>query len=108
VNLNGGYIKQLFVCSQWSQNKHIQKVNSSNCYHAMIHHQNADTMGLASALMRGITPLDIRHFKYFQGGECLSNVHQLATHGQGHRKQCEGAGAAISKGHFVFLGSNIC
>jgi hypothetical protein len=30
----------------------------------MIHHQNADAMGLASALMRGITPLDVRHFDY--------------------------------------------
>jgi hypothetical protein len=43
----------------------------------MIHHQNADAMGLASALMRGITPLDVRHFEYYQGGECLSNAHWL-------------------------------
>jgi hypothetical protein len=43
----------------------------------MIHHQNADAMGLASALMRGITPLDVRHFEYFQGGEYLSNAHWL-------------------------------
>ena len=56
----------------------IQKVDSSiNHYHAMIHHQNADAMVLASALMRGITPLDVRHFEYFQGGECLSNTHWL-------------------------------
>jgi hypothetical protein len=45
----------------------------------MIHLQNADVMVLASALMRGIIPqcypLDIRHFEYFQGGECLSNAH---------------------------------
>jgi hypothetical protein len=43
----------------------------------MIHHQNADAMGIASALMRGITLLDVRHFQYFQGGECLSNAHWL-------------------------------
>jgi hypothetical protein len=47
----------------------------------MIHLQNADVMVLASALMRGIIPqcypLDIRHFEYFQGGECLSNAHWL-------------------------------
>ena len=59
------------------ENKDIQKVDSSNRYHAMIHHQNADAMGLSSALMRGITPLDVRHFEYFQGGECLSNAHWL-------------------------------
>jgi hypothetical protein len=29
----------------------------------MIHHQNADAM-----------VLDVRHFEYYQGGECLSNV----------------------------------
>jgi hypothetical protein len=33
----------------------------------MIHHQNADAMGLVSALMRGITPLDVSHFEYYQG-----------------------------------------
>jgi hypothetical protein len=27
--------------------------------------------------MKGITPLDVRHFEYFQGGECLSNAHWL-------------------------------
>ena len=43
----------------------------------MIRHQNADVMGLATALMRGIAPLDVRHFEYFQGGECLSNAHWL-------------------------------
>jgi hypothetical protein len=48
-----------------------------NRYHAMIHHQNADAMVLVSALVRGITPLDVRHFEYFQGGECLSNAHWL-------------------------------
>jgi ATP-dependent helicase YprA (DUF1998 family) len=40
--------------------------------HAMIRHQNADAMVLASALMRGIHLLDVRHFEYFQRGECLS------------------------------------
>jgi hypothetical protein len=34
-------------------------------------------MGLASALMRGITLLDVCHFEYFQGGECFSNTHWL-------------------------------
>jgi hypothetical protein len=33
-------------------------------------------------------------------GLCLRN--------QGRRKQCEAAGAAIAKGHFIFLGGNIC
>jgi hypothetical protein len=42
----------------------------------MIHHQNADAMGLASARLRGI-PLDVRHFEYYQGDECLSNAHCL-------------------------------
>ena len=35
----------------------------------MIHHQNADAMGLASALMRGIAPMDVHRFEYFQEGE---------------------------------------
>jgi hypothetical protein len=41
-----------------SQNKDtcIQKVDSSNRCHAMIHHQNADAIVLASARLRGITP----------------------------------------------------
>jgi hypothetical protein len=47
----------------------------------MIHHQNADAIcvGLASALMRGITPLHVRHFEYFRGGvcKCLFNAHWL-------------------------------
>ena len=43
----------------------------------MIHHQNADAMVLASVRLRGIPPLDIRHFEYYQGGECLSNAHWL-------------------------------
>ena len=43
----------------------------------MIHHQNADAMVLASARLRGIPPLDIRHFEYYQGGECFSNAHWL-------------------------------
>jgi hypothetical protein len=33
-----------------------QKVDSSNRCHAMIHHQNADAMVLASAHLRGIPP----------------------------------------------------
>ena len=43
----------------------------------MIHHQNADAMVLASVRLRGIPPLDIHHFEYYQGGECLSNAHWL-------------------------------
>jgi hypothetical protein len=39
-----------------ARNKDIQKVDSSNRHHAMIHHQNANAMGLASALLRGFTP----------------------------------------------------
>jgi hypothetical protein len=40
----------------WAQNKDTQKVDSSNRCHAMIHHQNADAMVLASARLRGIPP----------------------------------------------------
>jgi hypothetical protein len=43
----------------------------------MIHHQNADAMVLASARLRGIPSLDVHHFEYYQGGECLSNAHWL-------------------------------
>jgi hypothetical protein len=43
----------------------------------MIHHQNADAMVLASVRLRGIPSLDVHHFEYYQGGECLSNVHWL-------------------------------
>jgi hypothetical protein len=28
-------------------------------------------------LKLAITPLDVRHFEYFQGGACLSNAHWL-------------------------------
>jgi hypothetical protein len=38
------------------QNKDTQKVDSSNRCHAMIHHQDADAMVLASARLRGIHP----------------------------------------------------
>jgi hypothetical protein len=31
----------------------------------MIRHQNADAVVLASALMRGISPLDARHFESY-------------------------------------------
>jgi hypothetical protein len=34
----------------------MQKVDSSNRCHAMIHHQNADAMVLASVRLRGIPP----------------------------------------------------
>jgi hypothetical protein len=33
----------------------------------MIRHQNADTMLLPIALMRGISPMDVCHFEYYQG-----------------------------------------
>jgi hypothetical protein len=32
---------------------------------------------LRLARLRGIPPLDVRHFEYYQGGECLSNAHWL-------------------------------
>ena len=41
--------------------------NGLNRCHAMIHHQNADAMVLASARLRGISPQDVRHFEYYQG-----------------------------------------
>jgi hypothetical protein len=40
----------------------------------MIRHQNADAMVLASALMRGILPLDVHHFEYYQGGEWHTHI----------------------------------
>ena len=43
----------------------------------MICQRKADAMGLASALMKGITPLDVHHFDYFQRSGCLSNTHWL-------------------------------
>jgi hypothetical protein len=42
----------------------------------MIHHQNADAMVLASALMRDIPRLDFRHFEYYQG---VVNAFQTRT-----------------------------
>ena len=33
----------------------------------MIRYQNADTMLLPIALMRGISPMDVCHFEYYQG-----------------------------------------
>jgi hypothetical protein len=38
-----------------------------NRHHAMICHQNADAMVLASAVITGMHPLDVPHFEYFQG-----------------------------------------
>jgi hypothetical protein len=38
-----------------------------NHCHTMIRHQNADTMLLPIALMRGISPMDVCHFEYYQG-----------------------------------------
>ena len=42
------------MTSAVAQNRHTQKVDLSNRCHAMIHHQNADAMVLASACLRGI------------------------------------------------------
>jgi hypothetical protein len=50
-----------------TQTVDLAKKKRRNRCHAMIRHQNADAMVLASALMRGITPLDVRHFDYYQG-----------------------------------------
>ena len=55
---------------------------------AMIRHQNALAMFLASALMRRIhppPPLKFSHFEYFQGSECLSLALQQLR--QNHRRQ---------------------
>jgi hypothetical protein len=41
------FIVIILVHTAKTQNKDIQKVDSSNRYHVMIHHQNADAMGLA-------------------------------------------------------------
>jgi hypothetical protein len=50
----------------------------------MIHHQNADAMGLVSALMKGIThPPDVCHFEYFQG----VNASRLKAHWLGPCRQ---------------------
>jgi hypothetical protein len=43
----------------------------------MIHHQNADAMGLIQCAYARHYPSGRRHFEYFQGGECLSNAHWL-------------------------------
>ena len=44
----------------------------------MIRQQNADTMVLASVHAYGrYSPLDDRHFEYYQGSECLSQAHWL-------------------------------
>ena len=51
-----------------SQNKDTQKIDLSNCYHATIHHQNADAMGLASAHKRDIILLDVPPFWIFSMG----------------------------------------
>jgi hypothetical protein len=51
--------------------------DSSNRCHAMIHHQNADAMVLASARLRGIPPWTSAILNNYQGGECLSNAHRL-------------------------------
>jgi hypothetical protein len=37
-----------------------------SCY-AKTRHENADAMVLASARLGGISPLDVRHFDYYQG-----------------------------------------
>jgi hypothetical protein len=50
-----------------AQNKDTQKVDSSNRCHAIIYRQNADAMVLAIARLRGIPPLDVCHFEYYQG-----------------------------------------
>jgi hypothetical protein len=45
-----------------------ERIAICNCRHAMIRHQNALAMFLASVLMRGIHTLNVHNFKYFQGG----------------------------------------
>jgi hypothetical protein len=61
-----------------SQKKDIQKVNSSNRCHGMTRHEIANAMVLASALMGGISPLDVRHFEYYQGGGWMPLKRSLA------------------------------
>jgi hypothetical protein len=55
---------------------YVQILHAVLCYKNLSLYQNkfrnADAMVLASALMRCIHPLDVRHFEYYQGGECLS------------------------------------
>jgi hypothetical protein len=50
--------------------------------------------------MKPLSARDRRH--------SVSNAFSNYVFTQGRRKQCEAAGAAISKGHFIFLDSNIC
>ena len=52
----------------------------------MIRHQNALVMFLASVLMRGTHPLNVRHFEYFHWHECLSQAHWLGI----WRQYCNG------------------
>jgi hypothetical protein len=68
----------------------------------MIHHQNAIAMGLASALMRGITPLDVCQFEYFQGGgECFSNAHWLGPWRQHFDDELR-----LRQNHWKIIGKN--
>jgi hypothetical protein len=68
---------QTFAVDLYHRIRHTEGRLEYNRCHAMIHHQNADAMVLASARLRGIPPLDVHHFEYYQGGECLSNAHWL-------------------------------
>ena len=49
-------LEAILVTSQVAQNKDTQKVDLSNRSQALIHHENADAMVLASACLRGIPP----------------------------------------------------
>jgi hypothetical protein len=55
-----------------------QPPKKRNRCHSMIRHQNAVAMFLAKAVMRGIHPLNVRHFEYFQGGKIIATVTQKA------------------------------
>ena len=51
--------------AQNKAHRRLTQPKQRNRCHAMIRHQNADTMVLARALI--IPALDIRHFEYYQG-----------------------------------------
>ena len=50
----------------------------------------------------GITPLDVRHFEYFQGRECLSNAHWLGSWRQRFDDELR-----LRQNHWKILGKTI-
>jgi hypothetical protein len=61
---------------------YIRSTRASNRCHAMIRNDwwsKCWRHGPSQCAYESYYPLDVRHFEYFQGGECLSNAHWLGT-----------------------------